>query len=267
MNKIEKLPELYWFGFRKEFNGLPGKEKKNMFQFKIEHWFAQFIRENTQAVWQQYAECTESFKQGFSNLVHKRISFGEFSSIEGEYDNSIYVNITVPSPCSVSVQTYLEEQVANIEMLFTFLHFAGLIFIDSDKGKHYRKITIGNQPIISTFTAHTGRYMFSFGVDDDLLRNVNRLLLIGDQSVSDKVTLAINSVIGAWDPTLTEHTRVVLRQEYIEIQIFGDHCYLMGIFGEDGSLTLSTKHTDSPLQLMTLFAVVGCLFDLAENQN
>lgn len=269
MNKTQKFPVLYSFGFLKEFAGLPDGPKRNMFQFKIHHAFGRFIKQSLQSILDYGGDYTEAFRKDFSALISGQTSFGDFSCFLGKNEESIYINFIVPPIDKGSKEVYLEKQVHDLRMLFSFLYYGSYVFMETEEGNEYRRVTFYDQPFTPVLLIGK-EYFLSFQIEGELFRKLKQLLCFANEKTKVEVKEAVNSIL-SHDTFLQKQTEVSLGKDYVQIQVYGEHCCLISDFSGqhdyNKTFVLATKHVDSPLQMMALLAATGCLFHLTETKN
>jgi hypothetical protein len=266
MNK-DNLPVLYSLVFAREFDGLPQGPVQNLFQIKIHHAFAGFLKDNIDVVL-EISQVDTGVKKELRELLVANTSFGSFSSFSATQNNekTIYINFVVPVYSErVPLHEYLHPEAIQIGNLFSLLELAGVLFMQTEHGKEYRRVTFADQPFIPSFIPTVGGHHLSFEIQGDLVRELNRLLYAITDAHKEELKLSINSIL-AHQPQFHDRTYVVLRHGYVQVEIYGDGCALIRIDSTvEEKFTLTGRNIDTPVQLIALFAAIGTLFALAKN--
>lgn len=265
---MNTTPELYSFAFAAEHELFSGEMGKNIFQFRIELMFADFLRNNRNELFTVCDCTTDEEEQVVSILAGTGKSLvPEFISHKGDFNTLI----NFLAPLGNSADAYLRSKVRILEILFSLLERGKMLFLNTEQGMEYARIRISKQPIDISFSTRNGEaYNLSIAVEGWLLKKLQNLLYKPDPAlVHNEVITAIHSILPQ-KKMMQKRTHVVLKENYVQIEIFGHHCALITDFSgghnANEKLVLSGRYIDTALQMLALFAAAGTLFRLAENQ-
>lgn len=261
-------PTLYSFCFAADPQSIkPELTGKNIFQFKINRILLDFLWDDIDALFNAYSvafsdDYEKDFLRGISLLASSQTFVVWLNA--GSNDHWLIANITIPEKRKEDGPTdYLLTEVKRMASFFKFLEIGSQYFASSEEGKEYLRPLLGEQKVVPGLIAIGYRFHVQFEIKDELRRKLELFLLYREKCLEaqTEITRAINSVQGLPNTRPSSSIDVVLRRGYVSIHTQGG-CMFMK-FGE--VCLLSCTHIDTPLQMMTLLAVAGTLFRLAEN--